>query len=77
MQECVISTSSQEIGLFFHLQLVFGFLRSLQWHLSRCELHLIIGVNDEIRLNQKILQILMQYLQSLIKRHFGLLFLQA
>lgn len=77
MQEGVISASSQEIGLLFHLQLILGFFRSLQWHLGGGEVHFIISVDDEVRLHQEILQILVQDLECFIKGHLGLLFLQA
>jgi hypothetical protein len=77
MQEGIVSTSGQEIGLLFHLQLILGLFRSLQGHFCGREVHLIIGIDDEIRLHQEVLQILMQYLQSLAKGHLVLLFLQA
>jgi hypothetical protein len=76
MQEGEIPASREEICLLLNLQLILRLFRSLQRHFGGCEVHLIVGINDEVRLHQEILQVLMQNLQSLVKGHLRLLSLQ-
>ncbi len=60
MQEGIISASGEEISLLLNLQLVLGLFWSLQGHFSRRELHLIVGIDDEVRLDEEVLEVLMQ-----------------